>query len=141
MNKRNIKTLKEKTLVSSIDMNKKDLKRLSKSELIKMLLKQKESKKVRNHEDLLDNDPFKDEVSQPITLPQKPTRRISKPTRKPPPPPNLQVEEKEHITDVPSSKIKKLNRALKGHAKSYGIELQDNLNPLNHFTKTRPLKP
>ena len=91
MNKRNIKTLKEKTLVSSIDMNKKDLKRLSKSELIKMLLKQKESKKVRNHEDLLDNDPFKDEVSQPITLPQKPTRCISKPTRKPPPPPNLQV--------------------------------------------------
>ena len=36
-------------------------------------------------------------------------------------------------------KIKELNRALKGHAKSYEIELQDNLNPLNHFTKTRPL--
>ena len=40
-------------------MNKRDLKKLSKSELIKMLLKQKKSKKVRNHEDLLDNDPFK----------------------------------------------------------------------------------
>ena len=36
-------------------------------------------------------------------------------------------------------KIKELNRTLKGHAKSYGIELQDNLNPLNHFTKTRAL--
>ena len=36
-------------------------------------------------------------------------------------------------------KIKELNRALKGHAKSYEIELQDNLNLLNHFTKTRPL--
>ena len=36
-------------------------------------------------------------------------------------------------------KIKELNRALKGHTKSYGIELQDNLNPLNHFTKTRAL--
>ena len=45
----------------------------------------------------------------------------------------------ERITDVPSSKIKELNRALKGHAKSYGIELQDNLNPLNHFTKTKAL--
>ena len=32
-----------------------------------------------------------------------------------------------------------MNRALKGHAKSYGIELQDNLNPLNHFTKTKTL--
>ena len=45
----------------------------------------------------------------------------------------------EHITNVPSSEIKELNRALKGHAKSYGIELQDNLNPLNHFTKTKVL--
>ena len=38
-----------------------------------------------------------------------------------------------------SSKIKELKRALKNHAKSYEIELQDNLNPLNHFMKTRPL--
>ena len=36
-------------------------------------------------------------------------------------------------------KIKELNRALKGHAKPYDIELQDNLNPLNHFTKTKAL--
>ena len=36
-------------------------------------------------------------------------------------------------------KIKELNRALKGHAKSYEIELPDNLNPLNHFTKTKAL--
>ena len=32
-----------------------------------------------------------------------------------------------------------LNQALKGHAKSYDIELQDNLYPLNHFTKTKAL--
>ena len=62
-------------------------------------------------------------------------RRPPKPTRKPPPVP--QVEE--HITNVPVPKIKELNKALKGHAKSYEIELLDNLNPLNHFTKTRPL--
>ena len=40
---------------------------------------------------------------------------------------------------MPSSKIKELNRALKGHAKSYQIELQDNLNPFNYFTKTKAL--
>ena len=78
-----------------------------------MLLKQKKSKKVRNHEDLLDNNPFKGDLSQPvpqpIILPQKPTRHIPKPTRKPPPPPILQLEEKEHITAVPSSEIKELN--------------------------------
>ena len=61
-------------------------------------------------------------------------RRPPKPTRKPPPVP--QVEE--HITNVPVPKIKELNKALKGHAKTYEIELLDNLNPLNHFTKTRP---
>ena len=35
--------------------------------------------------------------------------------------------------------MREINQALKGHAKSYGIELQDNLNPLNHFTKTKAL--
>ena len=40
---------------------------------------------------------------------------------------------------MPVPKMKELNQVLKGHAKSYGIELQDNLNPLNHFTKTRAL--
>ena len=64
-------------------------------------------------------------------------RRPPKPTRKPPPIP--QVEEKEHITSVSVPKIKELNQAYKGHAKSYGIELQDNLNPLNHLTKTKSL--
>ena len=45
------------------------------------------------------------------------------------------------MTDRPLQipKIKELNRALKGHAKSYEIELQDNLNPLNHFMKTKAL--
>ena len=52
-------------------MEKKDLKKLTKGQLIKLLLKQKKSKKVRNHEDLLNNDPFKDEVAQ------EPTKRIN----------------------------------------------------------------
>ena len=52
-------------------MEKKYLKKLTKGQLIKLLLK-----KVCNHEDLLDNNPFKDEVAQ------EPAKRI-----KPPPPP------------------------------------------------------
>ena len=114
-------------------MEKKDLKKLSKGQLIKLLLKQKKSKKISNHEDLLDNEPFKDEVVQEPAKPR--TERPPKPTRKPPPIP--QVED--HIINMSVPKIKELNRALKGHAKSYGIELQDNLNPLNHFTKTKEL--
>ena len=118
-----------------MDMEKKDLKKLSKGQLIKQLLKQKKSKKVSNHEDLLDNEPFKDEVVQePAKLR---TDRPPKPTRKPPPPPIPQVED--HIINMPVPKIKELNKALKGHTKSYVIELLDNLNPLNHFTKTKTL--
>ena len=145
-----------KTRPYSIDMEKKDLKKLTKGQLIKLLLK-----KVSNHEDLLDNDPFKNEVTQEPTKHIKPTppprtgkwesvsrKSVNEDLILPPPDgykpipkprtdrPVPQVEE--HITNVPVPKIKELNRALTGHAKSYEIELQDNLNPLNHFIKTRP---
>ena len=52
-------------------MEKKDLKKLTEGQLIKLLLK-----KVNNHENLLDNNPFNDEVTQ------EPTKRI-KPTLPP----------------------------------------------------------
>ena len=122
-------------------------------QLIKLLLK-----KVSNHEDLLDNDPFKDEVAQELTKHIKPTplpRTGKWESVKPKPVPRKSVNEDlilpppEQLQDgykpIPKPKtdrplqipeIKELNRALKGHAKSYDIELLDNLNPLNHFTKT-----
>ena len=110
-----------------MDMEKEYLEKLSKGHLIKLLLKQKESKKVSNHEDLLNNDPFKDGFAQE---PAKP--RTDRPQKQIP-------QAEDHIIDMPVPKIKELNQALKGHAKSYGIELQENLNPLNHFTKTKEL--
>ena len=120
------------------------LKKLTKGQLIKLLLK-----KVSNHEDLLDNDPFKDEVAQEPTKRIKPTpppRTGKWESVKPKPIPCKSVNEDGYKpipkprTDRPLQipKIKELNRALKGHVKSYEIELQDNLNPLNHFTTTRP---
>ena len=158
MNKDHITTLPKRDLKTrsyNMDMNKKDLKRLSKLQLIKLLLKQeakKPSNSINEHEETIKPIPSlragkwkniklkpipRKNVNEDIILPppEQFRDRPPKPTRKPPPPPILQVEE--HIIDVPPSKIKKLNRALKGHAKSYGIELQDNLNPLNHFTKTK----
>ena len=128
----------------NIDMEKKDLKKLTKGQLIKLLLK-----KVSNHEDLLDNDPFKDEVTQEPAKRIKPTpppRTGKWESVKPKPIPRESVNEDGYKpipkprTDRPLQipKIKELNRTLNGHAKSYEIELQDNLNPLNHFTTTRP---
>ena len=182
-----------KTRRYNIGMNKRDLKKLTKAQLIKLLLKQQAQKPrnsvkqmVNEHEDIIQppeqfRDTYKpipppttgkwesvkpkpvpgksvkqtvkeyEDIIQPpeqfrdaYKLIPKPrtdrplkiqnARRPQKPTRKPPPVP--QVEE--HITNVHVPKIKELNRVLKGHAKSYEIELQDNLNPLNHFTKTKP---
>ena len=81
--------------------------------------------------------------SQPVVqqAPNQTQIKPPKPNRPPPPPPPpiIQLEEKEPITNVSPSKIKELNRALKEHAESYEIELQDNLNPLNHFIKTKAL--
>ena len=127
-----------KTRPYSIDMEKKDLKKLTKGQLIKLLLE-----KASNHEDLLDNDPFKDEVAQEPTKPTPPPRTGKRESVKPKPVPGKSVNEGGYKpipkprTDRPLQipKIKELNRALKGHAKSYEIELQDNLNPLNHFTR------
>ena len=98
-------------------------------------------KKVSNHEDLLDNGPFKDEVAQEPAKRIKPTPPLKTgkwESVKPKPVPRKSVNEDEYKsipkprTDRPLQipKIKELNRALKGHAKSYEIELQDNLNPL-----------
>ena len=77
-----------------MDMEKEDLKKLSKGQLIRLLLKQKKSKMVSNHEDLLENNPFKDEVAQEPAksrtdrpLQMQNARRPPKPTRKRPQPP------------------------------------------------------
>ena len=78
---------------SNIDMEKEDLKKLSKRQLIKLLLKQKKSKKVSNHEDLLNKNPFKDGVAQEPAKPR--TDR---------PPPIHQVED--HIINVSVPKIR-----------------------------------
>ena len=129
----------------NMDMEKKDLKKLTKGQLIKLLLK-----KVSNHEDLLDNDPFKDEVAQEPAKRIKPIRTGKWESVKPKPIPCKSINEDlilpppDRYKPIPKPrtdrpKIKEVNRALKGHAKSYDIELQDNLYPLNHFTKTKAL--
>ena len=66
----NERDLKKYDYAKYMDMEKEYLKKLSKGQLIKLLLKQKESKKVSNHDDLLNNDPFKDEVAQEPAKPK-----------------------------------------------------------------------
>ena len=107
-----------KTRPYSIGMEKKDLKKLTKGQLIELLLKN-----FSNHEDLLDNDPFKDEVAQEPAKHIKPTpppRTGEWVSVKPKPVPCKSVNEDLILpkprTDRPHQipKIKELNRALKG---------------------------
>ena len=116
MNK-DIATLPEKGLkarpynIGMEKMEKKNLKKLTKGQLIKLLLK-----KVSNHEDSLDNNPFKDEVAQRIK-PTPPPRTGKWESVKPKPIPHKSVNEDGYKpipkprTDRPLqiSKIKELN--------------------------------
>ena len=88
----------------NIDMEKKDLTKLTKGQFIKLLLK-----KVSNHEDLLDNDPFKDEVAQEPTKPTPPPRTGKWESVKPKPVP------RKCVTEVGTSLFQ--NHGLTGHFK------------------------
>ena len=81
---------------------------------------------VKEYEDIIQPpEQFRDRykpIPKPRTdrpLQMQNARRPPKPQRPPPPSPRRE----------PSSKIKELSRALKGHAKSYEVEIQDNFNP------------
>ena len=111
-----------KTRPYSVDMEKKDLKKLTKGQLIKLLLKQKKSNKVSNHEDLLDNDPFKDEVAQ------EPAKRI-----KPTPPPRTGKWEIVKPKPIPR---KSVNEASYYHHQM-GTNLFQNQGLTDHFKYLR----
>ena len=82
-------------------------------------------------------------------------RRPPKPQRSPPQPPKKEHEDpiipplqfrddKPLQESVPAPtiknrapKIEKLDQALKGHTASYMIEIQDNLDPMNHFFENK----
>ena len=97
INKQGLKKCVQKGLKKydyTMYMEKEYLKKLSKGQLIRLLFKQKKSKTVSNHENLLNNNLFKDEVAQEPAKPgtdrplqMQNARRPPKPTRKPPQPP------------------------------------------------------
>ena len=102
-----------------IDLNERDLEKLSKAELIKMV--EKLQNKARKPKIAIADDNNR-QIPPPIAQPQKPTRD------KPVPTPTIKNR---------APKIEKFDQARKGHASSYFIEIQDSLDPLNHFTKTK----
>ena len=164
MNK-DIATLPKKGLKKydyNIYMEKKDLKKLTKGQLIKLLLKKEKKPKVVIVDD---TKPTRPTPRPPVPTPRNKVNQLvqffeNKPTppprtgkwenvkpkpvpRKsanediilPPPKPIPQVED--HIINVPVPKIKELNKALKNSTKSFTVDIVDNKDPLLQLTKTR----
>ena len=118
-------------------MKEKDLEKLTKSQLIKMLMKTKKSKqpkKPKNRiglEYLMDEDPLpgnverEDPIEKSMREMRQKDRALIRQTRK--------IDKKWRELMYPESrkpKITKLNRALRNYKRSYDIQVMGDQNPL-----------
>ena len=106
---------------SSHNMNESSLKKLTKSQLIKMLLQQNEELQLR----------------KPIPAPRKSVKQmvqdyedniIQPPTPKP---------RNKKPTPLPRTKIEEVDKALKGYTKSFEISIKNDKDPLVQLQNTR----
>ena len=126
-------TLFKQKIISDNNMNKSDLKKLSKSQLIQMLLKQDlEMKKFKSRNPI--PAPHKSvkqmvqEYEDNIILPPLEFRDDYKPTPKP---------RTKKPTPLPRTKIDEVDKALKGYTKSYEIGIKNDKDPLEQLQNTR----
>ena len=124
--------------ISHNSMNKKDLKKLSKSELIKLLLKQQKRKPIPT--------PRTVKPIRPIPTPRKSVNQMVQDYEnniilpplefrdgyKPVPAPRTKKP-----VPLPRTKIQQANKALKGYTKSYEIDIKNNKDPLVQLNSTR----
>ena len=124
--------------ISMNNMNKSDLKKFSKSQLIKMLLKQ-EKKKPEN---IIVDD------TKPVPTPRKSVRQLVHDYEK-----NIILPPKEFRDGykpvpmprtkkpipLPRTKIEQTNKALKGYTKSFEINIKNNKDPLMQLQNTKRL--
>ena len=148
-----------------INMNKSDLKKLSKSKLIKLILKPEiivvddtkpmplprkgVNQMVQDYENNIIPPPleFRDKpVPAPRTEKPIPAPRTKKPmpaprTEKPVPAPRtkkpMPAPRTEKPVPAPRTKIEQTNKALKGYTKSYEINIKSNKDPLVQLQTTR----
>ena len=121
-----------------INMDKASLKKLSKSQLIKLLLKQENKKPVQ-------------QKRRPIPTPRKSVKEMVKQYEdniiqppaefrdnyKPVPAPRTKKNAVKKPVPTPRTIIKQTDKALKGFAKSYEINIRNNRDPLFQMQNTR----
>ena len=116
-------------------MNKRDLKKLTKSQLIKMLLKQQEKKPVPAPRKSVNQ-------IRPIPAPRKSVKELVDyfERQRLPAPPSEWLQEIEQLNrpvPVPRTKIEQTAKALKGYTKSYETDIKNNKDPLMQMQNTR----
>ena len=127
----------DKILSNPIYMDKASLKKLSKSELIKLLLKQEKKKP-----EIIAVDDYK----RPIPTPRKSVKQMVKQYEENIilPPPEFRDNYKpvpaprsKKPVPTPRTKIEQVDKALKGYTKSYEINIKNNKDPLVQMRNTR----
>ena len=108
-------------IISTNNMNENSLKKLSKSQLIKLLLQQNEELQSR----------------KPIPAPRKSVKQMVQDYEDNIifPPPEFRDDYKP--TPLPRTKIEEVDKALKGYTKSYEIGIKNNKKPLAQLQNTR----
>ena len=134
-------------------MNKSDLKKLSKSQLIQLLLKQDlemkkfESRNIKQNNDniILPPEKFRDDY-KPIPAPRKSVKQMVQDYEDNiiQPPPEFRDDYKptpkprtKKPTPLPRTKIEEVDKALKGYTKSFEIGIKNDKNPLAQLQNTR----
>ena len=111
-----------------INMDKASLKKLSKSQLIKLLLKQENKKPVQ-------------QKRRPIPTPRKSVKEMVKQYQdniiQPVPAPRTKKNAVKKPVPTPRTVIKQIDKALKGFVKSYEIDLRNDKDPLIQMQNTR----
>ena len=136
-----------------INMNKASLKKLSKSQLIKLLLNQKKRKP-----EIIIADDTKPVSTQrtykprpPVPTPRKSVKQMAKEYEeniilpppefrdnyKPVPAPRTKQHAVKKPVPTPRTKIEQTDKALKGYTKSYEISIKNNKDPLTQMQNTR----
>ena len=139
--------MKSKISISNIEMNKASLKKLSKSELIKLLLKKEKKPKIIVVDDTKPVPaPRTYKSRRPVPTPRKSVKQMAKeyeeniilpPSEfrdnyKPIPAPRSKKP-----VPAPRTKIEQTDKALKGYTKCYEISIKNNKDPLAQMQNTR----
>ena len=122
-------------IISINNMNKGDLKNLTKTQLINLLLKKNNEIKVlkqQNYKPI-----SKPKTKKPVPLPRKSVKQMVQNYEKNIIIPPVPLPRTKKPVPLPRTKIEEVAKALKGYTKSFEINIKNNKDPLAQLQNTR----